>query len=99
MTDYSERYEINGGGGGGAEYDDYAMGSPQDEKPPGYEEPAADSRSQVCSPSISILLQFELSSDFLLIGLFASLYPHGRILRTLLFHFLADLVYKSIGCI
>jgi hypothetical protein len=37
MTDYSERY------------DDYAIGSPQDEKPPGYEEPAADTRSQVCS--------------------------------------------------
>jgi hypothetical protein len=54
MTDYRERYEMNGGGGGGrsADYDDYAVGSPQDEKPPGYEEPASDSRSHVCSPSI-----------------------------------------------
>lgn len=54
MTDYSERYDINGNGGGGgaADYDEFAVGSPQDEKPPGYEERAADSRSQVFSFSI-----------------------------------------------
>lgn len=49
MTDYSERYDINGNGGGAADYDEFAVGSPQDEKPPGYEERAADSRSQVYS--------------------------------------------------